>query len=115
MADKLKFLMAIAVIAAAISGYYYYADESMLLRVLAILAALAVSVAIMMQTATGRDAWAFIGGARNEVRKVVWPTRKETVQTTLIVMAMVFVVAVILWGFDMFLTWAVKLLTGQGG
>jgi len=115
MADKLKFLAAIAVIAAAISGYYYYADESMLLRILAILAALGVSVAIMMQTATGRDAWAFIGGARNEVRKVVWPTRKETVQTTMIVMAMVLLIAIILSGFDWLLSSAVKMLTGQGG
>ncbi|MFQ5488846.1 MAG: preprotein translocase subunit SecE, partial [Gammaproteobacteria bacterium] len=46
---------------------------------------------------------------------VVWPSRKETVQTTLIVVAMVIVVAMILWTFDMFLTWAVKMLTGQGG
>jgi preprotein translocase subunit SecE len=115
MADKIKLLVALAVIVAAISGFYYYADVSQLLRVLALLVALGVATAIMLQTTMGQQAWGFIGDARTEVRKVVWPTRKETVQTTLIVMVMVFIVATMLWMFDMFLTWAVKLLMGQGG
>jgi len=115
MADKIKLLVALAVIIAAIGGFYYYADASMLLRVVALLVALGVATAVVLQTTLGQSAWGFMGDARTEVRKVVWPTRKETIQTTLIVMVMVFIVATMLWIFDMFLTWAVKLLTGQGG
>lgn len=115
MADKIKLVLALAVIAAAISGFYYFGDESLLYRVLGLLVALGVSTAIVLQTAMGQQAWSFVGDARTEVRKVVWPTRKETIQTTLIVMVMVFIVATMLWMFDMFLTWAVKMLMGQGG
>jgi len=115
MADKIKIVAALAVIVAAITGFYYYAEVSQLLRVLALLVALGIATAVMLQTAMGQQAWAFIGDARTEVRKVVWPTRKETLQTTLIVMVMVFIVATMLWMFDMFLTWAVKMLMGLGG
>ncbi len=115
MADKIKLLVALAVIIAAITGFYYYADVSLLMRVLVMLVALGVAVAVTLQTALGQTAWAYIGDSKTEVRKVVWPTRKETVQTTLIVMVMVFVVATMLWMFDMMLAAAVKFLTGQGG
>ncbi len=115
MVDNIKFVLALLIIGAALGGFYYYGDQSLLLRVVVLVAAAGVSAAIFFQTAQGRQLWGFFGDAKLEVRKVVWPTRKETVQTTLIVVAMVIVVAMILWTFDMFLTWAVKLLTGQGG
>lgn len=112
--DKVKFILAALIVAAAIGGFYYYGDQSLLFRVLALLVAIGISTAIFLQTVAGQRAWEFIGEARTEVRKVVWPTRKETIQTTLVVMAMVVVVAILLWIIDMFLMWAVKLLTGQG-
>ena len=115
MADTIKFVIALAIIAAAIGGFYIYADQLLLFRVLGLLAAVAISSVIMLQTAPGRQAWAFFGEARTEVRKVVWPTRKETTQTTLMIIAIVFVVAVLMGIFDWFLTWAVRILTGQGG
>jgi len=115
MADKIKLLVALAVIIGAIAGFYYYADASLLMRVLAMLVALGIAMAVVLQTTIGQTAWAYVGDAKTEVRKVVWPTRKETVQTTLIVMVMVFVVATMLWLFDMVLAAAVKYLTGQGG
>jgi len=113
--DKLKFVIAALIIVAAIGGFYYYGDQSLLFRVLGLLLAIGISTAILLQTTAGQRAWEFIGEARTEVRKVVWPTRKETMQTTMVVMAMVVIVAILLWIFDMFLMWAVKLLTGQGG
>jgi len=112
--DKFKFVIAALIIVAAVGGFYYYGDQSLLFRVLGLLAAIGISTAILLQTTAGHRAWEFIGEARTEVRKVVWPTRKETVQTTLVVMAMVLVVAILLWIFDMFMMWAVKFLTGQG-
>ena len=70
---------------------------------------------IALQTIQGRQAWGFIKGARTELRKVVWPTRQETVQTTLVVAAMVVVVALVLWGVDSLFLWMISELAGQRG
>jgi preprotein translocase subunit SecE len=59
--------------------------------------------------------WQFAGDARTEVRKVVWPTRQETMQTTLVVIVMVLILGIILWLFDMMLMGILRFLTGQGG
>jgi len=80
-----------------------------------LVALVAVSVAIGYQTDKGRLAWGFLRDARTEVRKVVWPTRRETAQTTLIVIVVVTAVAIILWLFDAFLAWAMRLFLGVGG
>jgi preprotein translocase subunit SecE len=114
MADKIKMLIAIIVLAGSVWAFYYFGDQSTLLRVGGILVALAIATAVMLQTATGRNAWAFIQDSQTEIRKVVWPSGKETWQTTGIVMVMVVLIAIFLWFLDMFLIWAVKLLTGQG-
>ena len=84
------------------------------MRVLALLGVAGVAIFIALQSERGRNAWIFVGSARTEVRKVIWPTRAETMQTTLIVVIMVILVGVLLWIMDSFLLWAVKLLTGQG-
>ena len=115
MADKIKWVVAVLLLAAGIAGFYYFADHTMLVRVPVMLVAGVVAVIIALQTAVGGQVVVFFREASIEVRKVVWPTRKETTQTTLVVMAMVVTVAVFLWLLDMFLLWSVKLLTGQGG
>ena len=69
----------------------------------------------MLTTEIGKNVWLFVLESKQEVRKVVWPTREETVRTTLLVFAMVTVVGLILWFLDMFLFWGVRFLTGQGG
>jgi len=113
--DKFKFALAVLILGAAVGGFYLLVDQSLLLRVIGLLAAAGVATAVVSQTAAGRQLWGFLGDSRVEVRKVVWPSRKETTQTTLVVVLMVVVVAFILWMFDWVLTWAVQLLTGQGG
>lgn len=115
MADKIKLIVAVLILGAAIVAFYVFADQSMLFRVLGLLVAAGVSVAVASQTEVGAGVISFGRGSVIEARKVVWPTRKETVQTTLMVMAMVVLVGIILWVFDMFLAWAVGMLTGQGG
>ncbi|WP_303904167.1 preprotein translocase subunit SecE [Thiohalomonas denitrificans] len=115
MADKLKLLAAALIVAGAIVGFYVFADQALFVRVLGVLVAAGIAVAITLRTEPGANTWRFGQGALIEIRKVVWPSRKETTQTTLIVMAMVFIVGIILWVFDMFLAWAIQLLTGQGG
>jgi preprotein translocase subunit SecE len=67
---------------------------------------------MMMTTAVGQSSWGFAQEARQEVRKVVWPSRSETMQTTLMVFAMVIIVGLILWFLDMFLFWAITSMTG---
>lgn len=114
MADKVKLLAAVAVLAAALGAFYHFADQLLLFRVLGLLVALGIATAIAVQSQPGAQAVEFSRSALIEVRKVVWPSRKETTQTTLIVMAMVVVIGLILWLFDTFLLWAVRLLTGQG-
>ncbi|MCF6323640.1 MAG: preprotein translocase subunit SecE [Gammaproteobacteria bacterium] len=113
--DKLKFLLAVLVLGGAVFGFYHYGEESMLYRVIGMLAALGIATGIMLQTVVGQQAWGFFGDARTEARKVVWPSRKDTIQTTLMVLAMAILCAILLWLFDSFLSWAVSYLTGAGG
>jgi len=112
-ADRIKLAIAVLALAAGIGGYYYLGDKSLLVRVLVLFGALAVTVAIAMQTVPGRATWEFTKEARQELRKVVWPTRKETTQMTLVVVAMVVLVSLFLWIVDWGLLAAVKALTGQ--
>ncbi len=113
--DTVKLIIALLIVIGAVAGYYYFADQSHLYRVLGLLAAVAVAVAVVYQTDKGRRAWGFLHDSQIEVRKVVWPTKQETAQTTLIVIVMVFLVGLFLWLLDMFLSWIVQLVTGVGG
>lgn len=112
--DTVKLVIAVLLLICAVGGFYYYAEQSLLIRVIALLAVVGVCVAIALQTERGREVNGFFKAAHTEVRKVVWPTYKETYQTTLIVMAMVVVVALFLWFLDWMLSGAVQWLMAQG-
>jgi preprotein translocase subunit SecE len=114
-ADTAKLVVALIVVVAGAVAFNYYSDESLLIRVVAMLVVVGIAAAIALQTAKGRRTVGFVKDARTEVRKVVWPNRRETMQTTLVVLIMVVIVGILLWIMDSFLLWAVKLLTGQGG
>ena len=92
-----------------------FEEYALWMRVLGMVAFAVASLTVAAQAEQGRAALSFAKEARTEVRKVVWPTRKETLQTTGIVLVMVVIVGILLWLLDMFLLWAVQLLTGQGG
>jgi len=113
--DSLKLVIAVALLIAGIGQFYYFEEESQLYRVLGILAFVAAAGGVAYTTQLGHGIWSFARDARTEVRKVIWPTRQETVQTTLMVVVMVILVGIMLWMMDMFLRWAVLMLTGQGG
>jgi len=115
MADKIKLIIAIALAVAALSGFYIFEEQQQIVRVLGLIVGLGVATFVASLSEVGSEAVAFSRGAVIEIRKVVWPTRKETINTTLLVMAMVVLVGIILWIFDMFLSWGIQLLTGQGG
>jgi preprotein translocase subunit SecE len=110
--DTFKLMSAVLVLIAGVVGFYYFEDESQLLRVLGMLAVAVVAFFIAASSDPGRRGLGFVKDARVEVRKVVWPTRQETLQTTIAVLFMVILVAIMLWLFDMFLGWGIsKLLT----
>jgi preprotein translocase subunit SecE len=105
IADKVKLAAAAALVAAGIGGYYWLAQANIALRILAILAGIAAGAAVALASAPGREFVGFTREALVEVRKVVWPTRKDTIQTTAAVFAFVVVMAVFLWLSDKTLEW----------
>ena len=113
--DVVKLLFSVLFIVSGLAAFYYFSQFSLLYRVLALVAVALVALFMALTTEVGRSFRVFMQESKQEVRKVVWPSRQETTQTTLIVFAMVFVVGLILWLLDMFLFWVVQLLTGQGG
>ena len=113
--DTVKLVVALLVLTAGIAGFYLFEEYSQLLRVLGLLGMAVIAVLIVLQTAVGKNVWRFAADARTEVRKVVWPTRQETIQTTLIVLFVVLLMGIFLWLVDMMLLSIVKTLTGQGG
>jgi len=110
--DSFKLLLAIAVLIFGIVGFYYYEAESQLYRVLGVVFAVIVAVAISATTNLGQGLIGFGREARMEVRKVVWPTRQETVQTTFMVIVAVIIIGIFLWLVDMLLAQAIQLITG---
>ncbi len=111
MADKIKLLLAAVVLVGAVAAFYYFADYMLLFRVVGLLVAVGIAAAIAARTSLGESVFGYLRGAMLEVRKVVWPTRKETVQTTLIIVAMVTVMGLLMWGFDAILAVLVRKLT----
>ena len=113
--DFIKWIVAIAILATGIVGFYYFENESLLLRVVALLAFAGIAAFIASTTLKGRNTVDFFRETNIEVRKVVWPSRQETIQTTAIVMFMVILVALMIWALDSTLFWVVSLLTGPKG
>ncbi len=112
--DTVKWFVSLVVLLAGIFGYYHYESESAALRIVGLLVAVGITVAIAYTTQKGRALWGFAQDARKEVRKVVWPTKQETIQTTIIVLVMVLLVGIALWCIDMFFAWGFTVITGQG-
>ena len=110
--DLVKWLVVAALVAVGVVGNQYFSTEPVLYRVLGLVALAAVAAFVAFQTARGQAFAVLLKEARVEIRKVVWPTRQETMQTTLIVVAVVLVMALLLWGLDSLLGWLVSLIVG---
>jgi preprotein translocase subunit SecE len=113
-ADKAKLAIAILLVVGGIFAYYWFETQSAWLRGAYVLIGTGAALALAWQTQIGRATLSFILSSRNEVRKMVWPTRQETMQTTLFVLLTVLVVGVFMWVLDLALFWALSGLTGQG-
>jgi preprotein translocase subunit SecE len=112
--DTVLLLLSVAILIGSIVAYYYFAGESVLLRSVGVLVAFILAVWVAFQSAQGRTLWSFIQGSRVELRKVVWPTREETMQTTIVVLAFVAIMGTFFWLLDLMLLWFTRFVTGQG-
>ena len=110
--DIPKWIVVAIIVVAGVYGNHYFAAEPVLYRALALVVLGLVAGFVALQTSKGKAFWALLKEARIEIRKVVWPTRPETTQTTLIVVAVVLVMALILWGLDTLLGWIISQFIG---
>lgn len=112
--NSFKWAIAFTLIALGVFGNYHFADQSLMLRVVGLCFTSLLAIVIAFQTEKGKRLWRFSLDARNELRKVVWPSRQETMQTTVMVLGVVAIISLILWGVDVVLLRAVAWLTGYG-
>ena len=110
--DWFKWIVVTAIVIGGVIGNWYYQDQSLLYRVLAVLALAAVAALVSFQTSQGKALWTLVKESRVEIRRVVWPNRQETTQTTFIVVMLVLVFSLILWGLDSLLSWIVATVIG---
>ncbi len=114
MADKIKMVVAALLVVAGLAVFYYFGESAAIIRVAAVLAGLVAGFVVFWTTEPGKEFFLYSQESIGETKKVVWPTRKETLQTTGIVFAFVVVMALFLWLVDASLLWVVKKLLGQG-
>jgi preprotein translocase subunit SecE len=115
MAERIKIAIAALVAIGGLVAFYWLGERPLVMRLGAMLGAIAVAAAIMWFTQVGREFAAFSRESWEEAKRVVWPNRKETVQTTGVVFLFVFVMALFLWVVDVGLLWVTQKLLGTGG
>ena len=110
--DTIKWLLALALVAGGIYSFYHFAQYPMLYRVLALLPVIGIALWLALLTQSGAAFWDLVKHARLEWYKIVWPSRQETTQTTLIVLLVVFLMSIVLWLLDMLFGWLASLIIG---
>ena len=113
--DTVKLALAVLILLAGLVSYYYFANSAVLLRAFGVLIAVAAALGVLYTSFQGQLLWKFIQGSRVELRKVVWPTREETIQTTLVVLLFGLIGGVFFWLLDLILLYATSKITQQGG
>jgi preprotein translocase subunit SecE len=114
MVDNVKLFGAFLCVAAGVFGFHFYSQQPMVLRVLMVLAGLGLGAGVAWLSAPGKSFLEFAKEAWAEGKKVAWPTRKETLQTTGIVFVFVTIMALFLAFVDFILAYAMKFITGSG-
>ena len=108
--DIVKYVLALALVAAGVFAFYWFADWATVLRALAVCGGLVAGAVVFLTTAKGAQVREFLSESRFELRKVVWPTRQEALRTTWVVIIAVVLLSLILAGIDVVIQWAVKFL-----
>lgn len=113
-ADIAKYVVAVLLLAAGVFAYYWFDGQwPSAVRVMAVVGGLAAALVLFMTTAKGAQTREFLAESRFELRKVVWPTRQEALQTTWVVIVAVVVISLLLAGFDVVIQWFVQWLLGR--
>jgi len=111
--DTALITLSVLVLFVGIGAFYWYEDQALAIRIGMVVAGLAVGAGLAWFSWYGREFWQFAQAARIELRKVVWPSRDETIKTTYVVFIFAIVMGLFFWGLDWVLTWLTRLLTGQ--
>ena len=105
-------IVSIVVLISGMILFYYFSDVRLFYRVLAMISVVVLSGFIGYQSDFGKLVYSYISDSKVEIKKVTWPTKQETTQTTLGVIVVVIIVGILLWLFDMLLGWAIGTLYG---
>jgi preprotein translocase subunit SecE len=111
--DTALIVMSVLALFVGIGAFYWYEDQALPIRIAMVVAGLGLGAALAWFSWYGREFWQFAQVSRIELRKVVWPSRDETVKTTYVVFIFAIVMGLFFWGLDWVLTWMTRLLTGQ--
>jgi preprotein translocase subunit SecE len=113
MSDKIKLVLSALLVAAGIAGFYLLADKALVLRILAFIAGIAAAIFVFKTTLAGQNTLTFVGESVAEAKRVVWPSRKETVQTTIAVFVLVLIMAAFLAIVDIGFAYMINWLLGR--
>jgi preprotein translocase subunit SecE len=113
--DTVKLVAAAAILVGGIAAFYVFGTVPLAARWAIVLASLGAGIFVALQSSQGRAFWQFVQGSRVELRKVVWPTRQETLQTALVVFIAITVMGIFFWILDWILGALMRALAGQGG
>jgi preprotein translocase subunit SecE len=113
--DTVKLVAAVAILVGGIAGFYLLPSLPLAVRWVIVLASLGVGLLVALQSVQGQAFWQFVQGSRIELRKVVWPTRQETLQTTLVVVVAILAMGIFFWVLDWILGAVTAALTSGGG
>ncbi len=111
---NIRLIISFLLFAAGLAGFYFLSDQPTVVRVLVLLGAIGLAIQIFSKTPQGQEIIDFINSAVTEGKKVVWPTRKETFQMTLIVIVLVVIMAIFLGIVDFGFSYIINLLLGRG-
>jgi preprotein translocase subunit SecE len=114
-ADAVKLVVAVLLVIAGIAAFYVLATRADWVRWGAVAAGIVLAIVVFATSERGRAVWQFTLDSRLELRKVTWPNRQETTTTTFAVFIFAIVMGLFFYGLDLFLSWATRFLTGQGG
>ena len=110
--SKSYLILSIGVLITGMILFYYYSDVRLFYRVVGMISVVIFSAFIAYQSDFGKLVYSYVTDSKVELKKVTWPTKQETTQTTLGVIFVVIIVGILLWLFDMLLGWAVGTLYG---
>ncbi|MDX2164456.1 MAG: preprotein translocase subunit SecE [Gammaproteobacteria bacterium] len=113
--DSIKWFLIVLLIGGVVFANVFLPEQATTVRLLWNLIAILIVLGVFSVTQKGKIAWNFVKDARVELRKVVWPTRQETIHSTIMIIVVVIITALFLWGIDSILLWLISFVTGQRG